>query len=151
MRQFFLAAALVAASVPAWAADLEVVDPYVRAMPPGSATSAAYLMLRNRGEEERRLVAVRSPAAARVEVHGHSDEGGMARMRKVDEVVVAPNAQVHLAPGGLHIMLMQLQGSLKAGEHVALELEFADGETLQVQAEVRRIGHGEGKAKRHAH
>jgi hypothetical protein len=45
---------------------------------------------------------------------------------------------VSFAPEGFHIMLMQPTRDIQPGDHVLLTLRFADGQSLQVQFEVRR-------------
>lgn len=119
------------------AGDLEAIDPYARSTPPGMENSAAYLTLRNSGDADRRLVAAESPVAATLELHTHLHEDGMMRMRQVEHIDVPAGAEVKLEPGGLHVMLLGLQQPLTPGESIPLSLRFADGEQLELEAEVR--------------
>ena len=43
-------------------------------------------------------------------------EAGVARMKPVDAVVIAPNGRLELKPGGYHLMLSGLTRPLKEGE-----------------------------------
>ena len=71
-----------------------------------------------------RLLAIRTPVAASVEVHQTSVEDGMARMRMVSMLHVGANEVLEFVPGGLHIMLFGLKKPLVAGQTFELELVF---------------------------
>ena len=151
MKRLF-GAALAAAflSVPALAGDISVADPFARATPPGAGASAAYMVLRNAGPDDR-LIAARTDAARRVELHTHIlDADGVARMREVEGGIALPAGEtVTLAPGGLHVMLMGLTGPLVEGESVALTLVFEKAGEMAVDAPVKAVapmgmGHGHG-------
>jgi copper(I)-binding protein len=135
-----LALALVLA-LPAFLARAEpaVEDPWIREAPPGRDVTAAYLRIHNPDAEDLTLVAAASPAASRVELHEHRQENGMMRMRQVERVVVPAGETVAFAPGGLHLMLFGWDGS-PAGSRVPLTMITGSGETLELEATVRRGG-----------
>ena len=95
---------------------------WVRATVPGQPVAGAYLDLE--APAGAWLIAIASPVAARGEVHAMKEEGGMMTMRAVGELALPPGTVVKLAPGGLHIMLFDLQRSLAAGSEVPLTLTF---------------------------
>ncbi|MBR9885359.1 MAG: copper chaperone PCu(A)C, partial [Oceanospirillales bacterium] len=64
-----------------WAADVEVTDPYARAVPPGQPNSAAFMQLQNRGEDTLTLIGASSDVAKAVELHTHTQDQGVMRMR----------------------------------------------------------------------
>jgi copper(I)-binding protein len=132
-------AAAQAAGQPAQVSTIEVGDPYVRAVPPGQPNSAAFMLLRNDSGEARALVAAASPAAQTLELHTHTHEGGMMRMRQVERIELPAHTTVGLEPGGLHVMLIGLTGQLEPGGSVDLTLRFDDGSQAQVQAQVRPV------------
>lgn len=137
--KFFTALAFVLA-LPVYAgqADAVRVDaPWLRAMPPGAGMSAAFLRLSNAGPAPVRLVGAESAAAGSVELHGHSHEGGVMRMRAVEGVDLPAGGAVQLEPYGLHLMVFGLKSSPKPGERFPLVLKFADGSRLEVDAAVR--------------
>lgn len=151
-----LTALALAAPAPAFAKDegsgVSVSDPYLRETPPGARTGAAFLTLRG-GAAADRLIAVESPAAARVEIHETSqDEAGVMRMRKLEAGLPVPAGEaVTLASGGLHVMLIDLAAPLKAGETAALILRFDSGAEIAVEAPIlstremrARAGGGQG-------
>jgi len=118
-------------------APLSVSEAWVRAMPPGATTTAAYLSIENRSREPREVTSVTSPQFARAELHETRMEDGVARMRAVGVLGIAPGERVTLAPGGVHLMLFDPVHPLGPGERVHLRFTLADGWIFDVDAEVR--------------
>lgn len=125
-------------SLPALAA-VQIADPYVRVLPPGSPNTAAFMQLTNDGSAELALVAVEASVAARAELHTHQLVDGVAQMRQVAQIALPAGQTVSLQPGGLHIMLLDLKAPLKADEPVALTLVLSDGSRQQVTAIAREL------------
>ena len=113
-----------------------VMGAQVRAMPPGSANSAAYMTLMNHSEQDRQLIAVESDVAKFVELHQHSMVDGNMQMRQVNHVSIEANGRISLQPGGYHIMMIGLQHNLVVGESVSYTLVFANGERQTVDAPI---------------
>ena len=84
------------------------------------------------------LVEVQSPAFSHVMLHRSEVIDGVARMIHLDEVVIPAGGSVQLEPGGLHLMMPAPETRLSAGDRVPLVLLFADGNQIEVQAEVRK-------------
>jgi copper(I)-binding protein len=140
-RRLLLAALLIAPLSLAGANEaLQVLDPYVRAVPAGQDQTAAYMTLRNGGQKSVALTQAASPAARAVELHTVVDEGGLKKMRPVPQIEIPAGGEVQLRPGGLHIMLIGLKEPLKEGARVAITLTFQDGSRREVSAPVRAIG-----------
>ena len=92
----------------------------------GARTAAAYLTITSSGAADR-LLGGATPAARDVEVHDQVEQGGLTRMVHITALEI-PAGEVVLAPGGLHLMLVDLAGPLVAGTTVTLSLRFeADG------------------------
>lgn len=158
-RSFAAALTALAFAFPAFAetSGVSVSEPYARETPPGARTGAAFLTLQG-GAADDRLIAVESPAAARVEIHEtRMDEAGVMRMRELEAGLPVPaGAAVTLASGGLHVMMIDLAAPLKAGETVALTLRFDSGAEVAVEAPIltmremraksggAAVGHGAG-------
>ena len=132
-----LAISVVTTSV--LAQSLSVEEAQVRAVPPVSTTSAAFMVLHNRGEADLAVVDARSPAARVTELHNHVDVDGVMQMRRVEEIGVPAGGTVELAPGGLHLMLIDLVAPLREGEEVEITLVLDGDETLSLTAPVKRI------------
>lgn len=131
-----------------FAASVDVVQPYVRAVPPGHPNSAAFMVLKNTSEQDRALVNAHSNVSKVVELHTHKKEGGMMRMRRVKQIDIKAGSETVLKPGGLHVMFIGLKQQLKAGDKVELELEFDDGATIKLTVPVKVVA---GMRKKQLH
>lgn len=121
------------------AAEVQVSDAYVRAVPPGQPNSAAFMTLANTGSSDRQLVAARGDVARSVELHTHTMHEGMMQMRQVERIELPANSEVTLQPGGLHVMLIGLKQELEPGQEIAFELLFRDGSSLAVTVPVKKM------------
>jgi copper(I)-binding protein len=120
--------------------SLVISDPWSRPTTSGMPIGVAYLSITNNGPGQDTLIAASTPAAAHIEFHRTSLEGGMARMRPVGVVVVASNSTVTAEPGGLHLMLVDLKSPLVAGTSIPLVLEFKSAGAITVQLRVEPPG-----------
>jgi copper(I)-binding protein len=130
------AAALFAASAVAQSPKIEVADAWARPPIGQARNSAAYMTLTNRGAQPDRLIKVTTTAAGKVELHTTVRDGSVMRMREVQTIELKPGAAVAFAPGGLHVMLLDVQ-RLKAGETFTLTLEFEKAGKQDVAVAVR--------------
>ena len=131
-----LAGVLLAPAVNAQ--SVEVREAWVRAPAPGQSVASAYMELMSRGHAL--LVGVASPVAARAELHATTMSGGVARMRQMESIELPAAKTVKLAPGGMHVMLLDVKQPLKPGSRVPLTLTVQrDGNrsVFTVQATVR--------------
>jgi copper(I)-binding protein len=139
MKRVVLALTLAANS---WLAaaqpDIQIENAWVREAPPSARMLAAYMTLKNSADQDKVLVEVQSPAFSHVMLHKSEVIDGMARMIHLDEVVIPAGGSVQLEPGGLHLMMPAPETRLSAGDRVPLVLMFADGNRIEVQAEVRK-------------
>ena len=119
---------------------ISITAAWARATPPGGKVGAAYISIENRSDTEERLVAAASPAAGSVSAHETLDEDGIAKMRPLPSLSVAPGATLEMKPGGIHLMLAGLAAPLREGERIAVTLQFKDAGSLTVPVEVMPIG-----------
>jgi hypothetical protein len=121
----------------AGAADsVTVVDPYVRQAPPGATTTGAFMVLKNGGTKDIKLVKADNPASKTTELHTHLNEGGVMKMRPVKDIEVKAKGEAVLKPGGLHVMLIDMKGPMKEGDMIPITLTFDDGSSKKVDAKV---------------
>lgn len=149
-RMTTLLAALCMSSSIAFAADVSVEQPFARATAPGQPNSAAFMKLTNRGEATA-LVAADSSVAETVELHTHTNEGGVMRMRKVEQIELPAGETTVLQPGGLHVMLIGLKQPLQEGSHIDLTLEYADGSEQQLEVPVQMAMPAGMQMQQHRH
>jgi copper(I)-binding protein len=127
--------AMLALATSVEAADLQVRDAWARATPPGAGVAAVYLTIVG-GDAADRLVAAKTDRAAMTQVHAVTESDGMARMREAGGVDVPSRASVTFAPGGLHLMLMNLSAPLVAGQPFVVTLTFERSGTRDVDVAV---------------
>ena len=143
-----LALALVAA--PAHA-QVKVENPWVRGAVPGQLATGAFLDITS--VKDAALVKAESPVAATVEVHAMAMKNNVMTMYEVPKIDLPAGKQVRLAPGGFHIMLMDLKQPVKNGETVPIRLtiEYPDKkrETIDVKAQVRGLGTSQEHQHKH--
>jgi len=114
-----------------------IQDQWIKAA--DSGMSAAFGVLTNSGASEVTIVSAESPASAWVELHEVVvDPGGATTMREKDGGFVLPaGGTLTLAPGGEHLMFMDLAGPLRTGSEVPVTLSFGDGSSTTFTAQVR--------------
>jgi hypothetical protein len=122
------------------AGNLEIDTPWARASVGTTRPSAAYVTIRNTGDQPDRLIGVRTPATGHTEVHAMVHEGGVMKMRPAGPLEIPAGGEVQLAPGGLHIMLMQLNAPLEEGGALPLTLILETAGEVTVEAPIAGIG-----------
>jgi len=116
--------------------NLEVHGAFLFA-PPTASEAAGYFTVVNHGSTPDTIVKITSPAAASVMLHGQVPDGGMVRMQHIDAASIAPGDSLVLAPGGTHLMLMNLSRLPQPGDSVGLTLVFARAGAMTVTLPVR--------------
>ena len=129
------------------AADLELREAWVRALPPTQSTTAAYLTVVNKGAAVVVINGASAELAGRAELHNSVMVDGYMRMEPLPTATLAPGETLALTPGGKHLMLLDLERMPAAGESLRLCLTLAEGEPVCTDAPVRR---GDG-AEKHNH
>lgn len=137
MKYVLLLATFIAAPA---LAQVTVENAWARATPPGARIGAGYFTLRNTGTTADRLLAVSSPAAARVETHVTVKEGDVSKMREVKGYEVPAKGSLELKPGGSHLMFVDIKAPFKEGQRIEALLRFAKAGDVKVQFEVRPLG-----------
>ncbi len=120
--------------------DLTISDAWVRAAPPTASVMAGYLTLGNDSSEPVSVTAAASPSFERVEMHDMTHENGVMRMRKLDQIEIAPGGKAELAPGGRHLMLIQPKGAFAVGDEIEVTLTLCGEHAQVVKLPVREAG-----------
>ena len=121
---------LLAFALPAQACTgLKIEDGWIREPPPGSDVAAGFMTLRNTGPRPLNIVGASSPDFASAMLHETRTEGGMSRMIAQHALTLAPGAKVELAPGGLHLMLMQARRAVRAAQQVRIIFDCTESRT----------------------
>ncbi|MDK2769351.1 MAG: copper chaperone PCu(A)C [Sphingomonas sp.] len=139
MRSFVVAVMAAVTLAGCEQAQLGVEDAWVRLPAVSSRPGAAYFTVKG-GSEATSLLGVSSPAAVRTELHEMKHENGMMTMSPLKDVAIPAGATVKFEPGGKHVMLYDLSPELRAGGKIPLRLAFANGKTVEIEAELRAPG-----------
>lgn len=147
IRRMMLAALLIAtaataavAGPPVAVGDLRISAAWARASIGASRPGAAYLTVTNAGTEPDALVAVETPAAAMPMIHATAVAAdGVARMEHIARLEIPAGATVTLAPGGMHVMLMELTAPLVEGAVLPLTLSFERAGLVEIEAPILAI------------
>lgn len=132
----------LSATMPAIAGSEDVVveDAWARASIGVNRPGAAYMTIRNTGDEAVTLTGIRTDLAIMSDIHQTSTNAeGVSSMAPAGEIEIAPGDAVSLEPGGLHAMLMRLQRPMAEGESFSLTLDFSDGGEIVVEVSILGI------------
>ncbi|MGV0794790.1 copper chaperone PCu(A)C [Mycolicibacterium sp. XJ1819] len=137
------------------ASTVTITDQWANSAEEGMA--AVFGTFANTGHHDARIVSGTSPLADRVEVHEvvTGTTGDKTMQTKEGGLTVPAGGTHELVPGGDHLMLMDLRQPLHPGADVEVTVQFEDGSTLPVVAQIRDFaGGGEeysGGASHHDH
>ena len=101
---------------------------------------AGYATLSNSGDLPVTVLTVQSDAFRMASLHETIVDKGVAKMREIHRIVIAPGAAVSLEPGGRHLMLMQPRHAIVAGEKVEVMFLLNDGARVETHFDVPAAG-----------
>jgi copper(I)-binding protein len=106
-------------------AQIRIENAWVRATVPQQQATGAFMKITS--SETVRLVAVTTTVAKTNEIHEMKMEGGIMKMRAhPNGLEIRANTTLELKSGSYHLMMMELDKAVKAGDIVPLKLEFTD-------------------------
>ena len=120
---------------------LVISQAWSRATPGGAKVAGGYVTIENRGTAPDRLMSGSTELAKRLEIHEMAVNGGVMTMRPVtDGLVIAPGSIVKFAPGGYHLMLVELNQPLRQGAQVPVTLTFERAGAIRAMFDVQAVG-----------
>jgi copper(I)-binding protein len=123
------------------AGDLVISQAWSRATPGGAKIGGGYLTIENKGTAADRLIGGSGDISAKVELHEMKMDNGVMTMRPLDKgLAIEPGKTVKLAPGGYHLMLLDLKSPLKQGDKVPVTLEFEKAGKVKLTFDVQALG-----------
>jgi periplasmic copper chaperone A len=123
------------------AGDLVISQAWSRATPGGAKTGGGFLTIENKGSAPDRLVAVSGDFAGKIEVHEMAVKNGVMTMRPLENgLTIEPGKTVALAPGGYHLMMLDLKAPLKQGDKLPVTLQFEKAGAVAVTLDVQGVG-----------
>src|SRR5215475_14318856 len=123
------------------AGDLVISQAWTRATPGGAKTGGGFVTIENKGTAPDKLIGASADGAGKIEVHEMVMNDGVMKMRPVEGgLVIDPGKTVKLAPGGLHLMMMDLKSPLKQGDKMPVTLQFEKAGKVAVTLDVQAVG-----------
>lgn len=122
------------------AGGVTVAHPWARATPGGATVGAAYAEIKAKDGAADTLLSASSPAAGRVEIHTHTMDGGVMKMRKIEKLAIPAGGSAVMRPSGDHIMLFDLKAPLKEGDLLPMTLVFEKAGEVTIEATVEPVG-----------
>jgi hypothetical protein len=123
------------------AGDLVITQAWARATPSGAKVGGGFLTIENKGTAPDKLIGASADGAGKIEVHEMATTDGVMKMRPVEGgLSIDPGKTVKLAPGGLHLMMMDLKSPLKQGDKMPVTLQFEKAGKVAVTLDVQGIG-----------
>ena len=122
------------------AAELVIDDVWARTSPMMATNGAAYMQITSPVDDRLLSASVPMTVAMMTQVHEttEADDGsGEMVMQEVEGIDLPAGETVALAPGGYHVMLMELVEPLEVGSEIEITLELEVAGTVTVMAEVR--------------
>ena len=138
MRALTLLAALLLAGC-GQSRQLSVTNAWVRLAAAPGRPAAAYFTLHG-GPTDATLVNVTTDVAIRTEMHESKDANGQMTMAKLASVKVPAMTDVAFAPGGRHVMVFDVNPSIKPGAKMTFTFTFADATRILQDATVIAAG-----------
>ncbi|MEV8239659.1 copper chaperone PCu(A)C [Microbacterium testaceum] len=120
-------------------ASFSSTDVWVKAADGGM--SAGFGELTNTGDADLTVVSATSPATSSMQLHETvANEDGQMVMREVEGGFVIPaHGSLTLAPGGNHLMFMDVTSPLRAGDDTTITLTFSDASTVDITAPIKEF------------
>jgi copper(I)-binding protein len=113
---------------------LEIIHPNIPQPAKGAKSAAGYMAISNAGDTPDRLIGVETPAAAKSMLHTtRVSADGVASMTHLDAVEIPAGDTILLEPGGIHIMLMGLTGTLTEGDMIPGALIFEQAGRIEIE------------------
>jgi copper(I)-binding protein len=127
-------------ATPTQADTVKIKNAWVRATAPGQSVAGGFLDLT--ADADMKLVGGSSPVCDTLQLHIMKMDNGVMEMRQVEAIDLPKGQTVHLQPGGLHLMFIDLKHQVRPGDKVPIDLTVRDAagreQHLQVVAPALR-------------
>ncbi len=139
-------ASIAFASNEAKVGSLKIENPQARSTVPAQKMSGGFMKIENDSAAADKLISASSPVSRSMELHTMSMDNNVMKMREVKSIDLPAKSKVELKPGGLHLMFIDLNKQLKAGDIIPVKLKFEKAGELEVKFQVmgnKPPAHGE--------
>ncbi|MCP3852196.1 MAG: copper chaperone PCu(A)C [Gammaproteobacteria bacterium] len=116
--------------------EIQVTNAWVRAIPPGIKTTAAYMKIQNDSDTALELTHFESPQFTAVVAHETIIMEGLAQMIDAGKLIIPAKGDLNFSPEGLHLMLITSKVDLTLGTEIKIILYFSDKSQYTVNTKV---------------
>lgn len=124
-----------------------VTDAWARETAPDAKAGGAFMTIANGTAKDDVLVSATAKFAGKVEMHESTMDNNVMVMRPLaDGIPLKAGSVTRLAPGGLHVMFIDLKGPLRAGKEVEVTLNFKEAGAQTVKLPVKSMAEADTMA-----
>jgi copper(I)-binding protein len=115
---------------------LDLLDAWARKTGRRTVSAAVYFNVHNNTHQQETLLGVSTDRAGVAMIHRSFENNDIMRMEMQDAVSIAPGEKLSFAPGGYHVMLLDLTQPLLEGDVFPITLSFENAGDVTVYVEV---------------
>jgi len=119
-------------------AKLTIENAWISEAPPASRTMAAYMTIKNTGNETITITKAECGLFSRLEFHESVLKNNMAKMIRHDELKIPAHESIQLKQGAKHLMLFDPKKSLRAGDRARIKLTTKSHATKTIVVTVKK-------------
>ena len=117
--------------------DLEIIHPWARQSPMAADVTGGFMVIRNTGKTDDKLIGVTAEIADVVQIHDMKMENDVMKMFEIPGGVVIPAGQsVEFKPKSKHIMFMKVKTQPMADSQFKGTLVFEKAGSVEIEYEV---------------
>ena len=122
-----------------WPLKAQVItEAWLKQPMPGLKMSAAYMTIDNNTDQDLVLEKVTGPDAKFYEIHTHSKENGIMKMRKIETLTITSGKKHILKPMADHIMLLEMHETPFTKKSSHITLQFRGNKKLKVELNIKK-------------
>ena len=121
--------------------SMTVTDAWAPPTPPSIDVAAIYVSIENATGNDDRIISATTDRCGRIELHATQiDDDNIMMMRPAGPSLLTVDSDdtIEMAPGGLHMMCLDMPRPLSAGETIDVTVMFESGATLQTAVPVEQ-------------
>lgn len=134
------AASAPADATPENAPGITLTDAVVQLPAVSGRPGVAYFSVSQGNGAPRKLVAIHVDGAGSAQMHESMTANGVATMEEIKEIPLVAGKTIEFQPGGYHVMLFDIDGSLKIGGTTELTITLDNGDKASVPATIKGPG-----------
>ena len=120
--------------------QLVIENPWIKESPLNHPVTSGYLTIRNLGKAQDVLINVSADFTMKSEIHKMKMEGDVMKMRSLENGLIIPaGGEIHLKPGGYHLMFIRLKKNMTAMDVHKITLTFKNSGSIIIPIPVYKL------------